>query len=188
METFQRLSNLPIAAVAFYPYPNLTAMSYGAKHYFGWVPRQMQFPILQRLWRLRLTIFRPIADCLHGREVNSKGRPHCALIGHERNFDVLRKAIQILREDGQRNFANIIVTEETIEGWAVWQEKSPLEISISNGAHPEKGNLRARSSSSARRLRPRNELLHSTTEIGYPPGNRVINFWQSVPFHSSRWQ
>ena len=60
-----------------------------------------------------------------------------ALIGHERNFDVLRKAIQILMEDGQRNFANVIVTEETIEGWAVWQEKSPLAISISNGAHSE---------------------------------------------------
>jgi GT2 family glycosyltransferase len=60
-----------------------------------------------------------------------------ALIGHERNFDVLRKAIQILMADGQRNFANITVTEEAIEGWAVWQEKSPLGISISNGTDPE---------------------------------------------------
>jgi len=59
------------------------------------------------------------------------------LIGRERNFDVLRKAIQILMEDGQRNFANVIVTEETIEGWALWQENSPLTISISNETHPE---------------------------------------------------
>jgi len=59
------------------------------------------------------------------------------LIGRERNFDVLRKAIHILMEDGQRNFANVIVTEETIEGWALWQENSPLTISISNETHPE---------------------------------------------------
>ena len=188
METFQRLSNSPIAAVAFYPYPNLTAMSCGAKHYFGWAPSEIAISDIAKALEIApddLAANRRMLAWARGQQQKQAAR---ALIGHERNFDVLRKAIQILMEDGQRNFANIIVTEETIEGWAVWQEKSPLEISISNGAHPDKRNLRARSSPSARRLRPRNELLHSTTEVGYPPGNRVINFWESISFHSSRWQ
>lgn len=61
-----------------------------------------------------------------------------ALIGQERNFDVLRKAIEVLLEQGQRNFANVTVLADTIEGWAVWQDRGPLEISISSGDHAER--------------------------------------------------
>jgi GT2 family glycosyltransferase len=57
-----------------------------------------------------------------------------ALFGQERNFDVLRKAIQVLWQHGQRNFANVTVLADTIEGWAVWQDGGCLEISISNDA------------------------------------------------------
>src|SRR5262245_43512553 len=58
-----------------------------------------------------------------------------ALIGQERNFEVLHKAIEVLWKYGQRNFANISVFENAIEGWAVWQEGAPLSISISSGDH-----------------------------------------------------
>jgi len=56
-----------------------------------------------------------------------------ALIGRERNFEVLHKAIQVLWKHGQRNFANVSVFENAVEGWAVWQDDGPLHISISNG-------------------------------------------------------
>jgi hypothetical protein len=59
-----------------------------------------------------------------------------ALIAQEQQFNSLRKVIQVLRNDGQRNLANVTVLEDAIEGWAVWQDEAPLEISISNGAHP----------------------------------------------------
>ena len=58
-----------------------------------------------------------------------------ALIAQEQQFDSLRKAIQVLHKDGQRNLANVTVLEDVIEGWAVWQDEAPLEISISNGGH-----------------------------------------------------
>jgi hypothetical protein len=38
-----------------------------------------------------------------------------ALIRQERNFDTLRKAIEVLQENGQQHFANVKVFEETIE-------------------------------------------------------------------------
>src|SRR5262245_31490997 len=58
-----------------------------------------------------------------------------ALIGRERNFKVLHNAIQVLWKQGQRNFANVSVFENVIEGWAVWQDDSTLSSSISSGEH-----------------------------------------------------
>ena len=57
-----------------------------------------------------------------------------SLIGHESNFASLRKAIQVLRQNGQRNFANVTVFADAIEGWAVWKDEAPLTISITDGA------------------------------------------------------
>ena len=57
-----------------------------------------------------------------------------ALLGQERNFDALRKAIEVLSENGQRNFSSVTVLDDAIEGWAVWQDDAPLEIVISDGA------------------------------------------------------
>ncbi len=58
-----------------------------------------------------------------------------ALLGEERNFDALRKAIEVLTENGQRNFSSVTVLDDAIEGWALWQDDAPLEILISDGAH-----------------------------------------------------
>ncbi len=57
-----------------------------------------------------------------------------AIIRYESNFDALRKAVQTLHKNGQRFFARVIVLDDTIEGWAVWQSKAPLEVSITDGA------------------------------------------------------
>ena len=58
-----------------------------------------------------------------------------AIIANERNFGVLRHAIQVVRTQGQQNFANATVLEDTIEGWAVWNDETPLEVSISDGVN-----------------------------------------------------
>ena len=56
------------------------------------------------------------------------------LIGHESNFESLRKAIEVLHQNGQRNFAHVTVFADAIEGWAVWEDEAPLTISISDDA------------------------------------------------------
>ena len=56
-----------------------------------------------------------------------------SIIAHERNFDLLREAVRALHESGQRNFAGVTVLEDALDGWAVWADKAPLEILITNG-------------------------------------------------------
>jgi GT2 family glycosyltransferase len=56
-----------------------------------------------------------------------------ALVEDERSGNMLRKAVQVLVASGQKHFANVIVLEDTIDGWAVWQDDVPLEITISDG-------------------------------------------------------
>ena len=53
-----------------------------------------------------------------------------ALIGRERNFKLLHKPIQILHAAGQRKFACVSILDGTIEGWALWQDEVPLELSV----------------------------------------------------------
>jgi GT2 family glycosyltransferase len=60
-------------------------------------------------------------------------RAAAALIGGERDFDVLRKAIAVLRRGRRRAIANFTVLDDAIEGWAVWQRKGPLELTIADG-------------------------------------------------------
>jgi GT2 family glycosyltransferase len=60
-------------------------------------------------------------------------RAASALIGHDRDVNVLKKAIEVLRADGQRTFASVTVLDAAIEGWAAWEEgKGPLEITITD--------------------------------------------------------
>ena len=61
-----------------------------------------------------------------------QSRAAASLLAHERNFDALRRAIQVLLEDGQTNFANLTVLDDTIEGWAVWQNDASIEISVAD--------------------------------------------------------
>jgi GT2 family glycosyltransferase len=58
-----------------------------------------------------------------------------AIIANEHNFDLLRHAIEVLSAEGQQDFVNATIFEDTIEGWAVWTDEAPLEISISDGAN-----------------------------------------------------
>jgi O-antigen biosynthesis protein len=53
-----------------------------------------------------------------------------ALLRVERDFEVLRKAIDVLRRNGNTAFANVMVVDETIEGWAVWEGNDSIEISM----------------------------------------------------------
>ncbi len=56
------------------------------------------------------------------------------LIDYERDLSLLTKPIQVLREHGQRRFANVTTYDDAIEGWAVWDNKADLEVSITDGA------------------------------------------------------
>ena len=57
-------------------------------------------------------------------------RAALAIVHHDSNPDMLRNALEVLRKHGQRNFTNVLVLEDAIEGWAVWQGEAFLEISI----------------------------------------------------------
>jgi GT2 family glycosyltransferase len=57
-----------------------------------------------------------------------------AIISQDANFASLRKAIQTLHDNGQRFFARVVVLDETVEGWAVWEGEAPLKVSIADGA------------------------------------------------------
>jgi GT2 family glycosyltransferase len=56
------------------------------------------------------------------------------LVDHSRDPPLLSKAIQVLQEHGRRRFANVTVRSDTIEGWALWDDKADLEVSISDDA------------------------------------------------------
>ena len=60
---------------------------------------------------------------------NASCASHCP---HDSNPDMLRNALEVLRKNGQRNFTNVLVLEDAIEGWAVWQGEAFLEISITD--------------------------------------------------------
>jgi GT2 family glycosyltransferase len=68
------------------------------------------------------------------KDPQQKIRAASALIRNERNIELLRKAIHTLHESGQRNFANVTVFADAVEGWAVWGDDAPLEISITHDA------------------------------------------------------
>jgi GT2 family glycosyltransferase len=54
------------------------------------------------------------------------------LICHDRDFGSLRRAIEALRQRGQKAFAHLVVLEDSVEGWALLPEKGAIEITISD--------------------------------------------------------
>jgi O-antigen biosynthesis protein len=54
------------------------------------------------------------------------------LVGHEHDTAFLSKAILVLRQHGHRKFARVTIHDDAIEGWAVWGDKSALEVSITD--------------------------------------------------------
>jgi O-antigen biosynthesis protein len=93
-----------------------------------------------------------------------------ALVRREHNIQVLRQAIEVLRGYGQHNFANVIILDDLVEGWAAWEADAPLELTITDGidhvtsliepdpAHPFRDVLRA---SNFRFLRPKSSKSQS---------------------------
>ncbi len=55
-----------------------------------------------------------------------------ALIGADTDPDILRKAVKILLADGQTKLAQVAVLDASIEGWAVWRDRVPLEVAIAD--------------------------------------------------------
>jgi GT2 family glycosyltransferase len=55
------------------------------------------------------------------------------LIGIDRNVGVLRRAIEIMRNDGRHGFAAVTALEDAFEGWAAWDDDSPLKVAIADG-------------------------------------------------------
>jgi O-antigen biosynthesis protein len=54
------------------------------------------------------------------------------LVSHEHDIAFLSKAILVLRQHGHRRFARVTIHDDAIEGWAVWDHKSDLEVSITD--------------------------------------------------------
>jgi GT2 family glycosyltransferase len=58
-----------------------------------------------------------------------------ALIARDTDPDVLAKAVEIVRADGQRAIANVTILDDAVEGWAVWEEHESLEVVIADDAN-----------------------------------------------------
>ena len=56
------------------------------------------------------------------------------LTARERDTKVLREAIEVLCAAGRRHIAHATVYDDAIRGWAVWQRRRALEITISGDA------------------------------------------------------
>jgi GT2 family glycosyltransferase len=56
-----------------------------------------------------------------------------SLICHDRDFGSLRRAIEVLRPQGQKAFAHMVVLEDSIEGWALLPDRGVIEITVSDG-------------------------------------------------------
>ena len=54
------------------------------------------------------------------------------LIRFENDFVFLSRAMSILQKRGQRKFGRVEINEDTIEGWAAWDGKAELEVSITD--------------------------------------------------------
>jgi O-antigen biosynthesis protein len=61
-----------------------------------------------------------------------KNEAALSLIGRERDAKTLREAIEVLRAAGRQHMACVVVHDNAVSGWAVWQGKAALEITIAN--------------------------------------------------------
>lgn len=63
-----------------------------------------------------------------------RGKPRLAaaasLIVHDRDFDVLNRAVRALRGPGPNAFANLRVLDRAVEGWAAWEEGDSIAVTI----------------------------------------------------------
>ena len=55
-----------------------------------------------------------------------------ALIAVDRDFAVLRRAIEVLRQSGRRAFAAVSVLDQSVQGWAAWSGDGPVELTITS--------------------------------------------------------
>jgi GT2 family glycosyltransferase len=55
------------------------------------------------------------------------------LIGIDRGVGVLRRAIEVMRNEGRRDFAAVTALEDAFEGWAAWDDDSPIKVTIADG-------------------------------------------------------
>ena len=53
-----------------------------------------------------------------------------SLLTNARDAEVLRKAIEALQHHGPAKFASMMVLDESVEGWAVWDGTAAAEVSI----------------------------------------------------------
>ena len=83
---------------------------------------------------LRPIILRQIGECLDGPTGDQQIKAALTLIDYDRDLSPLSKSIQVLQKHGQRRFANVTVRGNTIEGWAIWDDKADLEVSITGSA------------------------------------------------------
>ena len=54
------------------------------------------------------------------------------LIARERDTKVLREAIEVLRAAGRQHVAHATVYDDAIRGWAVWQRRRALELTVTS--------------------------------------------------------
>jgi O-antigen biosynthesis protein len=55
-----------------------------------------------------------------------------AIVAGERDFSVLRNALAVLRQDGERAFAAVTVLDEAIQGWTTWSGHGTVELTIAS--------------------------------------------------------
>jgi O-antigen biosynthesis protein len=62
----------------------------------------------------------------------SQRRAALVLISNDRNLEVLRQAMAVLRNEGRRAFANVTIYDDVIEGWVAWEAELSLEITVTD--------------------------------------------------------
>jgi O-antigen biosynthesis protein len=65
-------------------------------------------------------------------EERDQQRAARVLIERDRDTEVLRRAMEVLGRGGQRVFTKVTVFNDAVEGWAVWDEQGPLEITVTD--------------------------------------------------------
>jgi GT2 family glycosyltransferase len=83
-----------------------------------------------------------------------------SLIRHDHNIKFAQDAAQTLVDNGRRNFGNVIVYEDHLEGWAVWEAKSPLLVTIDDGNNEIEQEYEA-------------NAFHPLGQCGYATGFRI---------------
>jgi O-antigen biosynthesis protein len=83
-----------------------------------------------------------------------------SLIRHDHNIKSVQDAAKVLVDNGRRNFGNVIVFEDHLEGWAVWEAKSSLSIAIDDGTNEIEQECEA-------------NAFHPLAQYGYAAGFRI---------------